>query len=298
MGRHAGKGGDLVNKLDIHAFGEQLIVTRDLDPLYVGLVEAKLPKDQLYRYLLTYWMFYHVGLSACLSEFEEREFWDSALVAAENKDHHGPGVHGLPGLRWPRGSERRHFRGVKCVQAVQTLAERFPKPEDAVRSLLKKQGDYVIMETVRTWPMFGEWIAFKVVDMLERCAGVKCPVSSDLILMYDEPYKALEILAKDQKPEQVFDGLLAHFAQFQAPPRGDRPCGPQEVETILCKVKSHWNGHYWVGKDIHEHRAALKGWGETADQLLRAYPKEVNRDLRRVPNTEPEHGPELRGFLF
>jgi hypothetical protein len=34
-------------------------------------------------------------------------------------------------------------------------------------------------------------------------------------------------------------------------------------------------GHYHVGKDIHEQRAALAGWGETATRILAAYPPEV-----------------------
>lgn len=257
-------------QLSVPKFGEALLETLDLDPLYVGLVEAGLPLDQLYRYLLCYWCFYDVGVAAWMSEQEGAQYWSWMVIAAENRD--------CPNReRWPRGAERRHFRGTKCVGAVEELARLYSKPENAVEVLIEHTTCEEVMHAVKAWPMFGNWIAFKVVDTLERCAGVQLPIGPDLVLMYQEPFKALEIMALDGSlsPEEHWSSILAHFAYFKAPPLGDRFCGPAECETICCKVKSYWGGHYWVGKDIHEQRRALKGWGDTALRLLDVYPVEV-----------------------
>lgn len=245
--------------LSIYEFGERLLETEDLDPVYCGLTRANLPRDQLFRWLLAYWCFYHVGSSSLLSEEVGTSYWDKMREAAINE-----------GLKFPRGSERRHFRGQKCVDAIDALGL-------AIFSGFIRVGNSVaIMKEVQTWPMFGPWIAFKAADMIDRCVT---PIEFDqnLGLMYKEPRAALQILV-DQEGltlEDHWGMLLEHFAKFKAPPGYDRPCSAQEVESVLCKWKSYFGGHYWVGKDIKEQRKALVGWGETADNILAHYPKEV-----------------------
>ena len=145
--------------------------------------------------------------------------------------------------------------------------------------------DKMVMGRVKHWPLFGNWIAFKVADLLERCAGVAVVFDPDLGLMYEEPAAGLRMLStsffspggESWSTNRWYGYLLTHFAQVKAPPALDRPCGPQEVETVLCKWKSHVAGRYWVGKDIHEVRHGLHGWGATADRLLAACPEEVAR---------------------
>jgi hypothetical protein len=71
--------------------------------------------------------------------------------------------------------------------------------------------------------------------------------------------------------------LLNAFATTPAPPSGNRMCGLQEIETILCKWKSHINGHYPVGNDVREIRHALVAWemrSKTAARLLAVAPTE------------------------
>jgi hypothetical protein len=265
-------------KLDIHTFGEQLIKTRDLDPLYVGLVGAALPRDQLYRWLFAYWCFYHVGVASYMSDWSDPKiYWFWMQKAARNAERH-----------WHRGAERRHFRGPRCIDAIDKLSK--SRPTDLIASL--PSGDAAnIMKAVQEWPMFGKWISFKVVDMLERVAGWPVSIPSDMVLMYDEPRKALDILTTNADtghnhptPEKEFEKLTKYFVQYKAPPRDDRPCGPAEVETVLCKWKSYLGGHYYVGKDIHEQRHGLQGWGATAERLLEHYPSEVESDRKHTRN--------------
>jgi len=143
------------------------------------------------------------------------------------------------------------------------------------------------MGIVQEWPQFGPWIAFKAADMLERCAGSSLTFPHDLGVIYKEPREALDILSETEgatptdgrSPYVIWEDLLAYFADWKAPPDragGEfRACGVQEVETVLCKWKSHRNGHYRVGKDIREVREALHGWGATAERMLAAMPAEV-----------------------
>jgi hypothetical protein len=258
-------------------FGNRLLDTKDLDPVYVGLVGARLESDQRARWLFAYWAFYHVGLASFLSELEGREYWRWLRVAAVNDGTHGLK---LPTERWPRAAERRHFRGKRCVDAVDQLSR--TRPEERVDSLRDCTTAEEVMDVVQGWPMFGPWIAFKAADMLERCDGVDLAFERDLGLVYQEPRSALDILSRYHtvrgerwEPMVWWNMLLERWQYTPAPPQGSRRCGPQEVETILCKWKSHQKGNYPVGKDIHEVREALPGWGPTADKILAAMPAEV-----------------------
>ncbi len=282
-------------KMSVTEFGDLLIRTQDLDPAYVGLRGAALGRDQLCRWLLAYWCFYHVGAACYLSENEGSSFWKGMLIAAENTE--APRVTDrtikAEVERWPRAAERRHFRGKKCVDAVECLFNRYlGHPEQPVQNLINLGNsatptEKVIMNKVQTWPMFGPWIAFKAADMLERVAGVPIKFDANLGLMYEEPRAALDILvelgpdagkpvgAGDWTREQWYNALSMYFRAKLAPPGRDRVCGPQELETVLCKWKSYMGGHYHVGKDIKDHRGALAGWGSTAASMLAAMPEEV-----------------------
>lgn len=283
----------MTDKMGIQEFGDQLIRTRDLDPLYVGLVGARarfgITEGQMARWLLAYWCFYHVGVASWVSEKPGDTYWDWMLDAAHNV--HSPRDYKLPADRWPRAAERRHFRGQKCVDAVNWLRTHSRgDPEALVLSLvvpppsLKPITDKDIMIRVQVWPMFGPWIAFKAADMLERVLGLPIEFDRNLGLMYAEPRAGLDLFMTvnnliDPSPEAVYSRLLMYFSPRLAPPVRPgikaRHCGPQEVETILCKWKSYMGGHYHIGKDIHEQRAALRGWGRTAQALEATYPEEV-----------------------
>jgi hypothetical protein len=268
---------------EVIEFGEKLINTQDLDPVYVALVNAKLPTKQLHRLLLAYFCFYHLGVSAFISEMEGGTFWEVMMVAARNKlcgpDEINPD---LEYDRWPRGSERRHFRGQKCVDAVRTFRSMAPNPEDIVGSFAFN--DYELREITayiqKHWPMCGSWLSFKAADIFERVLGIPIEFPNDTLTFYKEPRAALDLL--NLSPEAAANKLLLHFRNKPAPPASSpraRSCNIQEIESMACKWKSSLSGHYWVGKDIHEVRHGLKGWGETASLLSKYMPPEVERGL-------------------
>lgn len=261
----------------IEEFGARLLETGDLDPLYIALAKAPSLRDPalLARWLFAYWCCYHAGASSFISECTGDGYWETLRIMAENSQPTPTGE------RWPRGHERRHFRGAKAVSAVEAYRTRFVAPEAPVEwfSVGAPLPYKTLRDRVTTLPQFGPWIAFKVADMLERVAGV--PVSFDEadVMMFDQPYKSAllvwddwgangngseiarsTVTTNDEKVRRVARKLGMFFAGKTAPPRHDRPVNIQEVETILCKWKSHNTGHYPVGIDSRELRHGLEAW--------------------------------------
>jgi len=275
-------------RCDIESFGEHLISSGDLDPVYVGLVKADLPQDVTERWLLAYWFFYDCGVASWLSEFKGEDFWHWAHTAARNEK---PTPHGT---RWPRGHERRHARGAQGIRMVEAMQSRYAQPEQAVRHMAGKpevQTCGAVMQRVTEHYLFGNWIAFKVADMVERVLHYPVTFDEAHVFMFKDPVKAAVMLwrAKHKLPEtakprnlnRVLDEVVTYLADYfnnwgyQAPPLRDRPIGLQEVETVLCKWKSHMNGHYPFFNDTTEILKGVEPWcarSGVADTFLESLP--------------------------
>ena len=300
--------------LTVERFGRVALRTGDLDPIYVGLDKLNLlenDKNQLGRWLMAYWCFYHAGFASYASE--QKNFWDIMMVAAENESP-------APcGGRWPRGSERRHFRGQQGIRATSDLMERYPSNDtcgvDMLAYLVGEAGPIVgvadVIKRVKTHRGFGDWISFKVADMLDTNCGIPVLFDNATIFMFDTPVKgavmACQHWAKDPGDpirSAIYGGvippyekiyvdlqsntlvpwacdyavarLIKEFADIPAPPHGRRAVAVQEVETVLCKWKSHLGGHYPIGKDtleIHHGLAEWAGVSPTAKAFSQALPK-------------------------
>lgn len=295
-------------RLSIEDFGRHLLVSGDLDPVYIALAGMELDEAQRDRWLVAYWCLYHVGAACYLSERTGRDFWMALRAAATQNADQTPGLDApVEGGRWPRGSERRHWRGEQARKAVGQLMGRYlDAPEAMVQGIAstrlygKEQAEWddvgleqlpfrLVAARTQEHPSFGPWISFKVADMLDRL-GI-APVSFDnaAVFMFDDPRKAAlnlarlkgglapEVRFKDEGRviNEVVDYLTGHFKGHTAPPLHERPVGLQEVETILCKWKSHMNGHYPLNNDIHEINEGLGTWAahsDTAKAFLHAMP--------------------------
>ena len=290
-------------RLDIYEFGRVLLESGDLDPVYIAL-NAMQWRDpaQLERWLLAYWCLYHCGAASYISEAEGASFWDRMEEAARNE------TKAPDGGRWPRGSERRHFRGEAAIRAVAKMRERCPDmPERVVHYIAygeppnhvipvstRPQPFAEVADRAKSLPLFGPWIAFKICDMLDRLGIAPINFDKAAVFMFDDPVKAAlrlwrvhENLPDTAEPKdaatkaQIIDNVVAHltehFKSFTAPPRHERPVGLQEIETILCCWKSHMNGHYPLLNDIREINEGLSSWAphsETARAMLQAMPSE------------------------
>jgi hypothetical protein len=257
----------------IEDFGAALLETGDLDPVYTVVTKANMQRDQLRRWCFAYWCFYHAGLASYLSEKSGAEFWIAAVVAAQNT------TESPVGGRWPRGKERRHFRGDKCVESIRWFANSYTRPESPAIILegqapsLKKIRDHVL-----AWPMFGPWISFKVADMLDRVLGVPVIFDQADVFMFDSPRDAaIEWFDRNEhrsnpptniKIKTAVNHLQNHLKYYKAPPFQDRPLNLQEFETILCKWKSHHSGHYPIGNDVREIRHGLAQWKNVSPTAL------------------------------
>lgn len=256
-------------------------MSKDLDPLYVAATDCWTSTDpQLYRWLIAYWCFYHAGFACYASEFEGDDFWQALLIAGRNE------VEAPIGGRWPRGHERRHFRAKIAEDSLSSLRETYGShPEYMISVVTHGFSDRLrfreVAEAAKNHRGFGPWMAFKVADMVDRVLGIPVDFDQAAVFMFDDPVKAAYMLYEQRNPlpegvanrelkrnsviNAVVDYLTRYFSAHQAPPFNDRPVGLQEVETILCKWKSHMNGHYPLNNDIDEITLGLSQWSSACD---------------------------------
>ena len=236
-------------QLTFPRFSDAMLTTFDLDPVYVMLHDADLSRANLDKFCLAYWCFYHSGVAAYIASKPATRFWPLMQQAHDEK--------------WPRGTERRHFRGDSSKNAIAYMRD-FGTPHKVVRAMLKGDDYATVATNVKSFPFFGPWIAFKIADMKERCFHEPCsfPISSLDIFKDPTIGAAMVKMGPDtqfQNPalpqvevHKVVRKYIKEFESYSAPPGLDRPVNAQEIETLLCKWKSHWRGHYMVGKDTIE----------------------------------------------
>lgn len=252
-------------------FGRDLITTQDLDPVYTAIHGAGLEYEVRARVLLTYSCLYHLGASVAIGQYKGPEYWEALMVAAVNE-----------GLKWPRGSERRHWRGQQALQTAHYFREKYKYPEDVVQHWAAG-GDKSftsVTERIKEIPRYGPWIAFKLADMLERVMGHSVDFGSCAFGVYKEPRAAAALILMGDSEKRIADKdleavmqrmlLPEHLGQLLAPPDFQRPINVQEIETCLCKYKSHVHGHYPPGKDTLEVLHGLKDprWDNPITRLM------------------------------
>lgn len=252
-------------------FGRQLILTQDLDPVYLPAREIvrRAPFAVSARWLLGYWCFYHVGTACWLAgASREADFWER-MERADTE-------------RFPRSSERRHFRGHASAKAIAGLKARGSAAD--IVGLLRAQWTFFdVAEVCKTLPLFGPWATFKVADMLERVDLAHVAFDSAVLGMYDEPQRGAALVMTgelaDPRPEYLepaVEALLDKLGGYYAPPAPRSPehsrrVGLQEIETVLCKFKSFHKGHYYVGKDIREITHAIQDFPKKTGEELNKY---------------------------
>ncbi len=281
--------GRTYERLGIEVFGAHLIEHEDLDPVYLALTRTGLDFDWTLRFLVAYWCSYHVGFSCFAADHPAPDYWDVMRAWAVN-DTEAPA-----GGRWPRGHERRHARGNSGLTMVRKLEERYPEPEQAASTLACLGHDGVlpckaVMKTVKEEYLFGDWIAFKVADMAYNVLDVAIDFDEAAVFMFKDPRKGAKLfwrgemikagaltaeLAKTAEPKDemaMIHGVVKHlievFDGHLAPPKRERPVGVLEVETVLCKWKSHLNGHYPLFNDIDEIHEGLVPWSAVSESAV------------------------------
>lgn len=244
--------------LSYQDFGTQLLETGDLDPIYIMLQRANLPQGTLHKWVLAYWCFYHAGLCSFLAEQPHDMYWNKMAEYA---------------YKSPRGTERRHFRGVKAEQSIQWLRNTYHNSVDNLMATWFAAPTFPAVAYAATQaPLFGPWIAFKVADMGERVLGFPVDFSNADLGFHISPRAGAALIDSEATLPTLIKRLEEEFGQYKAPPYYDRPVNIQEIETILCKFNSHSKHHYPIGKDCREVYHALEGWGAMAKELQQYVP--------------------------
>lgn len=246
-------------KMTAVEFGKALINSGDLDPIYfifnADVSGVELSEVEQSQFLLAYWFFYHAGVASFLSGGTESWFYERCERTFD---------------QLPRGTERRHFRGTKALDAILLIQQMFPKPQQVVEYVYQPTFQETKARVLKL-PMFGDWIAFKVADMIERCLRREIDFSDCELGFYETPAAAAPLIAPqidcDPTVEAVAEKLNAILGENLAPPFFDRRVNLQEIETIMCKYKSYLKGSYFVGKDFAEILHHFDGWGNTAERL-------------------------------
>jgi len=261
---------------DIFQFGEELVTTGDLDPIYMLLQGSGWDRPRRAQWSVAYWLFYHAGVACQLAEVDPKDFW---LIAR--------GI--CPTA--PRGTERRHFRGQFALDVIDRLWSQYDTPQLAVDHLmlgaLNRVGGpkgtvyaHHVRAEVEAWHGFGKWISFKVADMMDAVLDFPVSFHGHEEQLFDSPRDQAKLLYQEWFPdeplhpratEMVIKRMrvngLGRLSPGHAP---HRKLDVQEYETILCKWKSHLSGSYPSGFDTREimHRLANPEWGPLAQELL------------------------------
>lgn len=254
-------------RLDIVTFGKHLLVSGDLDPIYVALNGAGYPPDQRNRWLTAYAAFYHAAVACWMSEYRGNEFWDAMMVAAENKTATPTGI------RWPRGHERRHFRGTTAIRGIQDWKKKHPIPEDMFDSIACRKGMTVAAAITRAQYYYsvGAWLAFKIADLVDACMDGQLDQSDTTPFLYKTPRESLldtwwlwrangETCGVEPSVKSVISRLFQEFSGFSIPHKPGKPVDMFCIETVACKHGSHMRGFYPLWNDVDEITTGIEPW--------------------------------------
>lgn len=278
-------------RLALVPFAQHLLRDGDLDPVYTALNKVGWGEAQKLRWLVAYCAYYHCGVACWMSELEGFEFWEQMHTAARNE---------APtelGTRWPRGHERRHFRGAQAIKGIADWRMKYQYPEQMFQYIKYAEPPSVApFEAVRSRALehrsVGTWLSFKMVDLVDACLGVPVDQSNLMNFMYEVPLKSLfrewqeqhgwgpGVKPKNAEAERaVIEGmnqwLAKQLVEYSPPHKPGLPLDHFVLETIWCKHQSHLNGSYPLFNDISEICDGLKEWGKVSDSaisLLNALP--------------------------
>jgi len=248
-------------------FGNDLLDTGDLDPVYVMLVDAEmagvLHGKMFERFLLAYWCYYSCGVAARIAE--SSHFYKSMRLGLAEK--------------WPRGMERRYFYGKSALDLVNGL-EDAGEPERIVDDMCAHYRFKEVFDNVVKYKGFGPWMGWKIADMAERVLSYPVDFTDSEIGIYKDPVQGAAWIDYGDKHYPITmdqlhvtcDRMVGEFDNKLAPPWNDRPVNIQEVETILCKYKAHCYGFYPMGNDTIHVTKGLSGWGDLAEELIKFMP--------------------------
>jgi hypothetical protein len=254
-------------------FAKATIETHDLDPTYDFLYHAKnrLGEEWAIRFALNYLCFYDMGGAVAAAEQTTgANFWEYML------DNY---------VSFPRGTERRHSRGVLGLQYIQNLSAR-GHPYQLWRTMHAPTYTGLVKVFKEQFPRcgFGPYFVWKVMDFQDRCFGNPVGLNLDEAVKHcpDEPRKCAAILWPWMSFPRVMSMVVEYISQFEAPGKPGASCSYAEAETILCMLKG-WGitKTHVIGDDIDTKHQQLAKWPDFRNFL----PAQIDRSLYERPAT-------------
>lgn len=252
------------------SWGRKCIEAGDLEPLDSALshmvADGLMDRAQLSRWWIAFWGVYNIGAASYLSEQTET-FW-SALYDAAANDEPSP-----LGERWPRGAERRHWRGQNAKTAVSWMWTNYPKGPEGIMDFLYQDGDFLkTKKRAKSLPQFGEWASFDVVYTGLCHFGWSGHIPVNLDAFFRIPQQGAKEAGEywgctpDEALMRVMDGIV----DVPVPPGHltKRMCRAGEAETIFCKWMHASHGSYYIGKDTRDMHATLTKWSTVSPTAI------------------------------
>jgi hypothetical protein len=216
-------------------FTVALFKSEDADPGYIALMRSGLPDRQIKRAMVAWCSFYNLAIAADASELRGATFYDHLRSV-------------YPSAK--RASERRHFRGVAGLTAIDDWQRQFPDPEDMIDRVAHSLPDYHKVTGKVTGRLMGRYFMWKFCDFYSLINRI--PVYMDDKAMAKSPptpQDGAKLIAPDQSVATTYRMIVAHALSkgLTAPPWHDYPFGIQEAETVCCVYKQYRSGKYVPG---------------------------------------------------
>lgn len=271
-------------RIGIEPFGAHLLDTGDLDPVYVALNGAGYSDGQKLRWLVAYCALYHCGSACWLSEQEGSGFWRWLDVAAKDE------APAPTGGRWPRGHERRYFYRAQAEGAVADWRAKYgDRPEDMmafIRGAGGGESAAAVMARARTHRSVGNWLAFKMADLVDACLGAEVDQTDLAPFLYSTPRESLLSVWRERRGQECSDDeavvrmmedLRASLSGHVIPHKPSVTVPDNFVlETVACKHGSHRSGFYALYTDTVDIHHGLSGWRKhsaSAEQFAAVMPR-------------------------
>jgi len=243
------------------------IATGDNDPTYWAIVRAREEWGLAWaaKFCTAMLTYYHVGTAAEAADHDGVDFWEFIKSKYSTA---------------PRGSGRRHFRGVAGLNALRVMQDFSPDPAEF---FLKFPTTYSgVKSTCEGLALFGPYYQLKVCDYMDRCLGLTITSYQGLSRnLSSVPAKAAQAFYPYLNVQLAFEKICRDVEDLDllAPPLFDRPIGPAEIESCLCDWYHIGTGTNWVGSDNVGKRAGFKGHGEKAARMAEFMPPLVPKNL-------------------
>lgn len=220
---------------DWRMFASLLFGLEDADPGYMLLNRAKLPYATKLRYVLAWCAFYNPGLAAVACQYQGEEFYDYLRTVYPTAT---------------RASERRHFRGVAGLGALDQWQQAYPRPEAMVEACYAPT--YLgVRKNMTPMRLMGDYFYWKLADIWDTVFDKPVDFTGCEKYMPKVPKQGAEMISELESTCHVLPitmtTITMHIRDRPYPIKGGRRLALQEAETVCCVFKQHVVGDYRYG---------------------------------------------------